>query len=407
MHKVVEALEKLATLMQEDDPDKEQLLQQLAIVQAECEVDIAHRVLASSNKAYSILFQATEKYLKNDDMLENILKTFAALINGQPDLLDYPGIKLFMDLLKEARSSRILFLSIKIIALCCVMHEDNRQWFVNSGLIPLMVNTLDKNRSDPEIVKEACFSLRALTFDDDIRAQFGKSHDHAKMIVTETDALKILMNICQDYSSNKGVLTEIFSTLAKLAVRNEFCQEIMDLGGMSLIVNALHSCMEHQGVTKQGIGVLKTIGGNDNVRDAIVDNGGVELILTAMSKHANNPGVCEIGCSALATLALRSNKNCAKIVENMGIQVIIQTMKIQKDSPKVQAKACMALRNLVSRTKDYIPLILEQGAEDLINQAKNSDEKCHDEAKAALRDLGCKVDLKTPWMGTGIALKVD
>lgn len=59
----------------------------------------------------------------------------------------------------------------------------------------------------------------------------------------------------------------------------------------------------------------------------------------------------------------------------------------------------MALRNLVVRTREYNPLILELGAESLLNKAIANHKSCEDEAKAALRDLDCAVQLKELWTG--------
>lgn len=64
----------------------------------------------------------------------------------------------------------------------------------------------------------------------------------------------------------------------------------------------------------------------------------------------------------------------------------------------LQKQACMAIRNLVARTRDYSAAVLQLGAEELINNAL-SVSSCEDEAKAALRDLGCQVDLKIRWTG--------
>ena len=64
-----------------------------------------------------------------------------------------------------------------------------------------------------------------------------------------------------------------------------------------------------------------------------------------------------------------------------------------------QKQSCMALRNLVARTREYCDPILELGAEHLINNALTNHKICDDEAKAALRDLGCKVELKELWKG--------
>ena len=42
------------------------------------------------------------------------------------------------------------------------------------------------------------------------------------------------------------MLAELFRTLGQLSVRNEFCQEIKDHGGLELILNALDSNMDNR-----------------------------------------------------------------------------------------------------------------------------------------------------------------
>lgn len=59
----------------------------------------------------------------------------------------------------------------------------------------------------------------------------------------------------------------------------------------------------------------------------------------------------------------------------------------------------MLIRNLVGRMQNYNPQILELGAEALIAQAVQTHEDCGDVGKAALRDLGCKVELRELWTG--------
>lgn len=66
-----------------------------------------------------------------------------------------------------------------------------------------------------------------------------------------------------------------------------------------------------------------------------------------------------------------------------------------------QKQACLALRNLVARNPEHCEIILEAGAESLIRKAHGKMDDCEDLAKAALRDLGCDVELKELWTGTG------
>lgn len=59
----------------------------------------------------------------------------------------------------------------------------------------------------------------------------------------------------------------------------------------------------------------------------------------------------------------------------------------------------MLLRNLVSHMSNLSQPILEMGAEALITQALQTHEDCGDVGKAALRDLGCHVELRELWTG--------
>lgn len=59
----------------------------------------------------------------------------------------------------------------------------------------------------------------------------------------------------------------------------------------------------------------------------------------------------------------------------------------------------MMMRNLVSHISDLSKQFLEMGAEALITQALRTHQDCDDVGKAALRDLGCKVELRELWTG--------
>ena len=56
------------------------------------------------------------------------------------------------------------------------------------------------------------------------------------------------------------------------------------------------------------------------------------------------------------------------------------------------------VRNQV-RNQELIDAVLGEGAENALNVCLEKHEECKDEAKAALRDLQCKVELKMLWKG--------
>lgn len=117
--------------------------------------------------------------------------------------------------------------------------------------------------------------------------------------------------------NNTSVLSDICATLSCLAVRNEFCQDISDLGGLKLMLTLLADSYETsvrkkgwratncytskkqtiemffclQELVKQVFSAIKAVAGNDDVKDAVVSAGGVQLIVMAMNRHMSNASV--------------------------------------------------------------------------------------------------------------------
>lgn len=152
-------------------------------------------------------------------------------------------------------------------------------------------------------------------------------------------------------------------------------------------------------MVKQVLSAIRAVAGNDDVKDAIVDAGATELIVLAISHHLGNPQICEQGCAALCMLALRKPENCSVIMEGGGALAALQAMKAHPREVAVQKQACMLIRNLVSRSRELCGPILALGAEVLIAEARAAHRDCDDVARAALRDLGCKVELRELWTG--------
>ncbi|XP_005089754.1 armadillo repeat-containing protein 6 [Aplysia californica] len=400
-HPVVTAVKKLdACLAGPPGAAQDEIVSCLQDVQKECDTDLSRRCLAGSNGAYDVLYKALCTYEKEPDTFRLVLSSFCALVNGQPDLIDCKGIELLMSALKQYReSAETEELIVRAIRLNCVKHEANRQEFVKHDYIITATELLTAHKSNPTLVKEICISLRTLTLDDDVRVPFGKAHETAKTIVTEGDALKAILSLCEEHLNNPIVLAELFLTLSCLAVRNEFCEEVMNRGGLKLIIQAFESGIKDKVIVRQALIVMKVLAGNDDVKKEICKLGGVELVVTAMTTHQNNSHIAEAACKLLTAITLRNPENCRKVVDCHGHQHIVQAMKLHPNEVGVQKNACMSLRNLVSRTKDLSECILALGVEPLLNNAMNCHKEAQDEAKAALRDLGCKVELQELWKG--------
>ena len=153
--------------------------------------------MAGKHNAYAALLTSCKKLQSDEAVLESLLSALCALSNGQPDLLDEEGITWNCDTLRSTDvNPAIASLLVKFMRLNCLKHETNRQKYVASDVVAILSSTMDKFKAHASVLKEVCAAFRVLTYDDDVRVPFGKGHDHAKMIVTEENALKKIMDVC-------------------------------------------------------------------------------------------------------------------------------------------------------------------------------------------------------------------
>ncbi|XP_043838580.1 armadillo repeat-containing protein 6 isoform X1 [Dromiciops gliroides] len=398
-HEILQALDALQKSV--DSATSQEVVEHLMSFSEQCRGQVSSRYLAAEKGAYPVVLSACQRAVTEDQgFLVKALNALAALTEGQPDLLDPKGLQLLVDTLKQHLGvAEVTCSGLRCIRHVCLKHEQNRQNLVRAGILPLLTGTIERHSCRANVVKEACSALRVMTFDDDIRVPFGHAHDHAKMIVQENKGLKVLIEAAKAFPDNPTLLGELCATLSRLAVRNEFCQEIVDLGGLKIMLTLLADCFDHPELVRQVLSVLRAIAGNDDVKDAIVGAGGTDFIVMAMTRHLSSPQICEQSCAALCMLALRKPDNSRMIVEGGGALAALQAMKTHPKEVSVQKQACLLIRNLVARTQAFSQPILDMGAEKLITEARATHQECDDVAKAALRDLGCKVELRELWTG--------
>lgn len=397
-HEVLKMLDSLRTGI--DSASLKEVTVDIKLFTVQCSLGFAQRYLAAQKDAYPVILSYCKKSVEEQEAVLTALTALAGLTDGQPDLMDAEGQQFLLNALQKYKAdSSVMRAVICTVRHCCLKHEKNRQSLIKAGVLPLLIGAITQHGGCAELVKMASSALRVMTFDDDIRVAFGNSHEHAKIIVLEHNGLKVLVDAAKAHAANTSLLSELCATLARLAVRNEFCQEICDLGGLKLIMTLLADSYEKPELVRQVLIAIQAVAGNDDVKDAVVDSGGVQLIVIAMNRHMNNSSVCEQGCACLSVLALRKPDNCKVIMENGGALAAVQAMKIHKDAVNVQKQACMVMRNLVGRMNELSKPILEMGAEALIAEALKTHEDCCDVGKAALRDLGCQVELRELWTG--------
>lgn len=196
-HDIITATEALRQWVDSSNSQSQVLEDACAIFKEACDKNLAERCLAAKNGAYIVLMSALDKVSsQHPELLATILGSLHSFITGQPDLLDDAGTIALLQLLQSTVDANTA-LVLCVLRQCCLLHESNRQRFVAQGIVGILTKVLKERRADGDVVKGACSLLKSLTLDDDVRVPFGKSHDHAKLIVDEADGLRLLLELAK------------------------------------------------------------------------------------------------------------------------------------------------------------------------------------------------------------------
>lgn len=381
------------------DLPHDELVGHLNIIQECCKTDLAQRVLATDNGAYSVLVKLAQSPEK-----VNVLKTLAVVMDTNPDHLETQGVNLLNTLLLEHRGGEVAQAVLDFVLICCVRCEANRVKFVDSGILDKLEIVIKEGGSE-EVIR-VCRIWVALVQDDDIRVPFGKAHDTARSIVENNDALIILTKSLTRFSSELDVLNLCLAALAALSVRNEYCQEVVDKGGLQFIHDILVKHTEEAELITRTLTLIKVLAGNDKVKDEVGKSGGIPLIVVAINKHITRPGTVEAGCGAITAVTLRQVENSKQVMECDGATTITTAMERHMKHKKVQGAAAAAIRNIVSRDTELCQAFIDRGVEETLNTALSQHgEHIGDTLRSALRDLGLKVELQERWTGEKILIK--
>ncbi|XP_024935799.1 armadillo repeat-containing protein 6 homolog [Cephus cinctus] len=375
-------------------------------LKTELDKDIARRIHASNLGGYKILLDLIKEFKDDVTVVRPALRTMTSLMTGHPDLLDEAGVTLQMEILDKQHDVPTLQLLLRWMRECCIKHELNRQTIFNANALEKIKRILMREDATGQELRDACAVCRALVLDDDIRHEYGKAYEHATAIARDT--LDVITSLLSRFKTDRAVVGDLMLTLASLIVRNEFCQSVEDAGGLKFILDVMVDHPDTEKLNWQALKLLKALAGNDYVKSHIVTSGGAPLIVSVISRFKGSETVVSSGLACISALTLRSPSNAGVFYDCGASTVIIDSIKTYPKSINVLKQACWAIRNMSVRNNMESQEFVQQGVEELlINAMKTHGLELENDVKAALRDLGLKVDLKERWVGKGIALSND
>ncbi|XP_017781091.1 PREDICTED: armadillo repeat-containing protein 6 homolog [Nicrophorus vespilloides] len=399
---VTDALKRLSKLVKENQPPQE-YVEELKIIKTQCDIGLQYKVIAGREGAYNIIMDILSKDLGDVEVLTECFITLTSLMTKQPDLLNAAGIQLIITTLDQQTDENVIKHLLKWTRECCILHENNRQNIMDAGILdhlkPLM------QVASASLLCDCLGVLRSLVLDDDIRVEFGRAHDHARIIASDT--LCFITALLEKFKSDETLMNDVILTISSLLVRTEYCKKVDDAGGLPIILSTLSQFSNSDKLSKQCLKVLKALAGNDELKSKIIKSGAAPLIINALNKHKVNQQTAILGLGCISALTLRCPENSEALFKCGAPNTIVSIMELHPDNEQVQKNASWAIRNMVSRSRHQNKQFIELGVEQLLHKALKKCKKSEYDIKAALRDLECSVELKEEWTGKGGMLHTD
>uniref|UniRef100_A0A1B0GNM7 Armadillo repeat-containing domain-containing protein n=1 Tax=Phlebotomus papatasi TaxID=29031 RepID=A0A1B0GNM7_PHLPP len=373
---VLEKIDELKKIEEISEGNRKDFLEIIQVISEECSKTLPHRVLAAKNGAngalLKILRNALDAELRDQEILRKVVENFSILSEKQPDIFTHECLDVAIRLLQTETDETVVRECLRWLQKVCVLHEMNRQMIVEGDTVKHFKVFL--TTKSPIMIRELCSLFRNLVLDDDIRVEYGKAHEHARIIAESclTDLTKLLY----DFKGDRDVVSDLLLTIATLTVRNEYCLVVEDAGGLkfTLIAMAEHSdCLK---LLREGLKFLKALAGNDSVKVKIIQQGAAPLITSLLNTHRNNESLVRHALAAIAMLTLRVKENSQAFFDAGAAEVIVECMKIHEKSKFVQRSGAHSIRNMVSQHPNIAY-----------------------DVKSALRDLGVSVHLNEEWTG--------
>ena len=383
------------------------LAEHSAALRSACQKDKAQISLVTLNGVVDALVSSALAVLSVPSALPPILEALSVVLmdpEGREQLGQRGCAVLVAILRRHPEDAGVVRSGFHACRASMLVHENHRQQLVAAAsLLKLIAPALKKFKDDPPTFLATCGALRATTLSDDARSRTSKGLEHAKAAV-ELKLLPVLLDALKGAvgKHSQAGLAELLATLSRLACTDQICSQLADLDALPLAITELANNMTDASVAKQACFFLASISGNDHCKGAIVEGNGHVAIIQAMLLHPNNAGMQTDAVSALGNMCLRMPANCEAIAAADGIPAICQAFNQHVGYSRMQSKGPLCIRNMVGRNPEHIAAFLANDIERSLREVlgMHEDGYVHNLAKAALRELHLKVDLKEQFQGT-------
>lgn len=126
----------------------------------------------------------------------------------------------------------------------------------------------------------------------------------------------------------------------------EVSQAIGNMGGISIILDAMRNHPHHLIIQRSGCESVRALCTHPHNRQVIIQSGGIQLIVKMMSWHVNDTDLLCSGCKALASVAEGGMEYKIAVAEAGGILAVMKAVEVHSENDVLLTAAYQALRML-------------------------------------------------------------
>ncbi|XP_038712811.1 armadillo repeat-containing protein 6 isoform X2 [Tripterygium wilfordii] len=374
------------------DSNLDELVELLDKLSQLCSLDgSGNSAIATKNGGVELLCSLCSKIpMKSELVLASALKSLASAIHDVQSTEIFRksgGPAIVIGILKDgSQTVEILNCGFAIVAAAATGNEVLKELFMELKVDELILDAL--NRQNQDSIQSVYDAIRVLLTPDDNRVVASQVFGYARRFGKIGVAVALVDSLRLGLASPSLVSASI--ALKAVAVNDEICKSIAENGG----IDAVLRCIDDSGdqgneiVAKSCCSLLSKLAGSDTNKSAIVEKAGLDRLIRLSARFSDDPSVLQEVMSIIAVISLRSPDNAARAMEAGAGDLAIQAMQNFPAAQQMQRSACIMIRNLAVRNQENRTIMLNNGIEKIIRNAKENHQSCKDAASDALRDLG-------------------
>lgn len=230
------------------------------------------------------------------------------------------------------------------IANLCAQEPDNRARVTELGIVPLVINLLEKNMED-ELIVEHCLSFfhHVAICNAENQEQIGAE-----------GGLPLILQSLKRFRTSKKVVVMGASALRYMMFSRRNRRLMLEYGGLEVLVRMVRDGAEIAEVSQATVCTLaNSLYDSEESKLVVARYGGIAGLVDVMQNHLDSEEIQEHGCRALRNLADSDELNTRLVAASGGLGSVILAMMGYEKNARIVEEGCAMLFNMAFR-KEYV-----------------------------------------------------